>query len=120
MDKLASIGGKNYLAPADAYEQTSAADKAKKLSQRSVKSEKELNKAAGGFEALLLHQMLQAMWSTVDTAGLLGENSNQYQIYQDMFQQAVADKVAEGQGIGVKQFMKKELLKSMKKASEGV
>ena len=104
----------------DLHTQAAKVEKVKTLSQQSLKSEKELDKAASGFEALLLHQMFKAMWSTVETNGLLGEESNQHQIFQDMFQQAVADSVADGQGMGVKQFMKKELLKTMKKASEGV
>lgn len=89
--------------------------KAKELQNQKLNSEKEVNKAASGFEALLLHEMLKAMWSTVQTTGLLGENSNEAQIYRDMFGQAVADTIAEGQGVGVKQFMKKELLKAESK-----
>ena len=73
--------------------------------------EKGVDKAAGGFEALLLHQMLKSMWETVDTSGLLGEDSNQAQIYRDMFNQSLADSIAEGRGIGVKQFLKGELVR---------
>jgi flagellar protein FlgJ len=83
----------------------------KRLTSQGVKTEKEIEKAAGGFEALLLHQMLQSMWKTVDSTGLLGENSNQAKIYHDMFQQALADTISEGDGIGVKKFLRKELSK---------
>ncbi len=83
----------------------------KSKADQPVKSDKEIDKAAGGFEALLLQQMLKAMWETVETTGLTGENSNASQIYRDMFHQAIADKIAEGRGMGVKDFVKKELSK---------
>ena len=120
MDKLSTVGGIDFLGQAQMRQQAEHVEKAKTLSKQSIKSEAELNKAAGGFEALLLHQMLQSMWATVDTTGLLGEKSNQFQIYQDMFHQAIADSVSKGRGVGVKQFLKKELLKTMKKASQDV
>jgi peptidoglycan hydrolase FlgJ len=120
MDKLPTVNGADFAAQTQLSQQTSELNKAKNLSKQPFKSEAEVDKAAGGFEALLLHQMLKAMWSTVETTGLLGEKSNQAQVYQDMFHQSIADSVAEGRGIGVKQFLKKELLKTMKKASEGI
>lgn len=120
MDKLSTVNAADIAGQAQISQQTTELNKAKALSKQSFKSEAEVDKAAGGFEALLLHQMFKAMWATVDTTGLLGENGNQAQIYQDMFQQSIADSVAEGRGIGVKQFLKKELLKTMKKASEGI
>jgi len=92
-------------------------DKAKNLVKRELKSKKELNKATSGFEALLLHQMLKAMWSTVETTGVLGENTFQAQIYRDMFSQAIADTVSEGRGIGIKSFLGKELKKIQEHAS---
>lgn len=83
----------------------------KELSDHGVKDAKALDKATSGFEALLLHQMLKSMWDSVKSEGLLGENSNQAEIYRDMFNQAVSDSVSEGRGIGVKEFLNKELLK---------
>lgn len=115
MDKIATIAGGAGLGQADALLSNSEAAKVKELASRKVSTEKETDKAASGFEALLLHQMLKAMWSTVQTTGLLGENSNEAQVYRDMLDQAIADNVAEGRGVGVKKFLKKELLKSESK-----
>jgi peptidoglycan hydrolase FlgJ len=82
----------------------------KRLQNTSKNSEKELDKAASGFEALLLHNMLEAMWKTVDTTGsLMGDDSNQAQIFRDMLNQALSDKISQGKGIGVKDFLKKEI-----------
>jgi len=89
-------------------------EKAKNLQKQGFKSEKDVDKAAGGFEALLLHQMMESMWSTVDFAGMFNETSNESQIYRDMLTQAMADKTSEGAGIGVKSFLRKELLKYSK------
>jgi Rod binding domain-containing protein len=88
------------------------------LSNKDVASSKELEKAAAGFEALMLHEMLKSMWNTVETTGLLGEDSNEAQIYRDMFNQAIADKIAEERSIGVKDFIRKEIIKHDKASQE--
>lgn len=90
----------------------SEAQKVKTLANKEVKDAKELDEAASGFEALLLHNMLKEMWKTVEFTGFLGEDSNEAQIYRDMLNQALADSVAEGEGIGVKDFLKTELAKT--------
>ena len=118
MDKIATLSGGNLMLKAEAQQQNQQINKVRSLSKQEIKSEKELEKASSGFEALLLHQMMQSMWATVDATGLLGEKSNQAEIYQDMFQQSVADSVSEGRGIGIKKFLRKELLKTMKTASK--
>lgn len=117
MDKISTIGGGDIVAQTEIQQQKVSLDKVKSLANRSVSSEAEVEKAAGGFEALLLHQMLKAMWATVDKSGLLGDDSHQGEIYRDMFNQAIADSVAEGRGMGVKQFLKKELLSYTKQTS---
>lgn len=87
-------------------------NRSKMLSEQALKSKEEIDKAAGGFEALMLHQMLTAMWSTVQPAGLFGEQSNQEQIYRDMFHQALADSVAKGKGMGIKEMLAKEIARA--------
>ena len=87
------------------------AKQAETLANSNPKTEAEVEKAAAGFEALMLQELMQSMWSTVDEVGLLGENSNQGKIYRDMFHQAIADSVAEGPGIGIKKMLMQELLK---------
>lgn len=95
----------------DAASQAKTKKQAEAMGKQGVKDAKELEKATGGFEALLLHQMLTAMWSTVEETGFLGEDNNQSQIYRSMLNQAIADEVSEGKGIGVKDFLKKEIAK---------
>lgn len=90
-------------------QQNTAVSKAENIGKRGLNSEKEIDKATSGFEALLLHQMLSAMWSTVESTNMFGEDSNQSQIYRDMLNQSIADSVAGGRGIGVKEFLRKEL-----------
>lgn len=114
MDKISTLAGGS---PLDSSQHNAALDKAKSIQSRALKSDEEVEKAASGFEALLLHQMLKSMWETVETTGMFGEDSNQSKIYQDMLNQAVADSVSEGRGIGVKEFVKKELLKQSDDAS---
>ena len=65
-----------------------------------------------------MHQMMKAMWETVEPTGLLGEDSNQAQIYRDMLNQAVADSIASGRGIGVKSLVKQEILRREQASKE--
>lgn len=88
---------------------TKGLTEAKSLEKRNISSEKDIEKAGSGFEALLLQQMLKSMWATVETTGLMGEDSHAGQMYRDMFHQAVADSIAEGKGIGIKDYVEKEL-----------
>lgn len=69
------------------------------------------HEAAVQFEALLLHQMFQAMWSTVPDDGLLS-GSREEGYFRDMFTQGLADSIAKGQGIGIKEVIARELYKS--------
>lgn len=80
----------------------------------SIKTSRDIEKAASGFEALLLQEMMQSMWNTVEFTDMLGEKSNEADIYRDMLNQAIADSTASGRGIGVKEMMQKELLKTVK------
>lgn len=87
---------------------------------KDVKTKAELDKASSGFEALLLHNMLKEMWGSTGSGGILEENSNEMQIFRDMFNQAIADEVVKGEGIGVKKFLKKELSKYQDGASKSL
>ena len=109
MGKIDTLGTAGLLHNTQLEASRRDVNQAKELAKSQGSNAKEIEKAATGFEALLLHQMLKAMWSTVQTEGLLGEDSNQARIYRDMLNQAIADSVAEGRGIGVKEFLTKEL-----------
>ena len=117
MDKLSTITAGIQPKDLQAGKMEAELQRANSLKNRDIRSEAEVEKAAGGFEALLLHQMLKSMWSTVQTTGFLNEDSNQAQIYRDMLNQAIADSVAEGRGIGVKQYVRKVLLPDTKQSS---
>ena len=112
MDKISTVD----LGMQMKLQSMNAIDSSKKaVENQDVKSKAEVEKASKGFEALLLHEMLKSMWATVDQTGLMGETSNEAQIYQDMFTQAIADKIAEGSGIGVQEFLAGSLEETEKK-----
>lgn len=74
---------------------------------------KQVQKAAEDFEALMLKQMMNAMWSTVPQGGMLS-GSREEEMYRDMLNESVAAEVAKGQGIGIKQVIARELSKEEK------
>jgi flagellar protein FlgJ len=75
---------------------------------------KEVEKAATDFEALLLQQMLQSMWSTIPKDGFLS-GSQEEGMYRDMFHEALAKQLAEAGGIGVQDVLVKEIERIEKK-----
>ncbi|MFN8388907.1 MAG: rod-binding protein [Bdellovibrionota bacterium] len=111
MNKIPTLSGLPASSAGSITEQANAVEKAKNLKAHGLGKPKDVEKAAGGFEALLLHQMFESMWSTVDYAGMFNEKSNESQYFRDMLSQAVADNTSKGRGIGVKTFLEKELLR---------
>ncbi len=81
------------------------------LKGRKTDTPQQIEKATQGFEALLLQQMMHSMFETVDRGGLMGEDSNEADIMRGMFTQAVADEIASGKGIGVKEVVRQEIAK---------
>lgn len=63
--------------------------------------------AAQQFEALLVQEMLKSMWSTVPKGELLS-GSNEERMYRDMLNEALADSISQGKGIGIKDVILKE------------
>ncbi len=94
-----------------------AASKAELLQKRKSTSPQEIDKAASGFESLLVHKMLQEMWSN-SKEGIFGESSNEGNIFRDMFNQAMADEISKGEGMGVKKFVARELSKNLNVSPE--
>ncbi|MDC0357664.1 rod-binding protein [Oligoflexia bacterium] len=78
--------------------------------QGSSDSLAEMESAATQFEALLLHQMFKAMWTTVPKDGLLTGSSEEGH-YRDMLNQSLADQLSTGQGIGIKEVILRDLKK---------
>jgi flagellar protein FlgJ len=78
-------------------------------------SPKEIEKAARDFEGMLLKQMLDSMWQSVPKNGFFrgkGGSDNTEQIFHDMLNEAIAKSLSEGQGIGIRDIVKRELEKS--------
>lgn len=69
--------------------------------------------AAQQFEAMLLKQMIDSMWSTVPKEGLLSGSSEE-SMYRDMLNEALASSISEGKGIGVKDVILKDINKLAK------
>lgn len=74
------------------------------------KDEEAIKKAAVDFESMLLKQMLGEMWKSVPNNTLYG-NSNEAEVYRDMYTDAIAKDIAEKQSIGIKDVVMKELKK---------
>ena len=64
--------------------------------------------AAQQFEALLVQEMLKSMWSTVPKQGMLS-GSYEEGMYRDMLNEALAQSIAEGQGLGIKDVILKDI-----------
>ena len=111
MTKFPTLGAAGQGISAGAAQDAAALERTKNLAAQKLKDKKDVDKAAGGFEALLLQEMMQSMWSTVEFSGMFNEKSNEASIYRDMLTQAIADNTSAGRGIGVKEFLGKELLR---------
>ena len=69
---------------------------------------KDAAQAAQQFEALLVGEMLKSMWASVPKGQLLS-GSHEESLYRDMLNEAIATSIAEGQGIGVKDVIFKDI-----------
>ena len=75
---------------------------------------KQPEEVAQQFEALLLQQMIESMWATVPKGGIVS-GSNEESLYRDMFNEALANSISEGKGIGIKDVILKDFNKINKK-----
>ncbi|RLB12729.1 MAG: flagellar biosynthesis protein FlgJ [Deltaproteobacteria bacterium] len=71
-----------------------------------------LKEACKRFEAIFIEYMLRAMRRSVPKAGLF-ERENAEKIYTSMFDQKLAEKISESQGIGISDMLYKELSKML-------
>ena len=71
-------------------------------------------KVAQQFEALLLKQMIDSMWTTVPKNGMLS-GSHEENLYRDMWNDAIATSISEGRGIGLKEVLLRDSNKGAKK-----
>lgn len=69
--------------------------------------------AAQQFEAMLLKQMIDSMWSTIPKDGVLS-GSNEEGMYRDMLNEALANSISEGKGVGIKEVILRDMNKLSK------
>ncbi len=74
-------------------------------------SPERINKAAEEFEALLLQQMFDVMWSSVPNGGLL-EGGNEAEFYRDMLNQELSKEIAHSQSIGLKKAFADDMVRT--------
>ena len=76
-----------------------------------AKRNQEIKEASVQLEALLLKMMYTEMWKTVPKNELFGD-SNAMDIYRDMYNEELTKKAAEGGGIGLADYIYKQLTKN--------
>lgn len=82
------------------------------LAESKEAKEKRIEGTAKDFEALLLHQMLTAMWRSVPTYGETSlATSREEELYRDMLNEALSNSIAEHQGLGIADIIAKEMKK---------
>jgi peptidoglycan hydrolase FlgJ len=74
-----------------------------KVTVQDIKKEK-LQKACAAFESLFINQLLKSMRSSVTETGFLG-NSEERKIVRSMFDQKLAERLAENSGIGLSRIL---------------
>lgn len=84
-----------------------------KALEKSVPLSKNPEKVAQQFESMLVKQMIDSMWSTVPKQGLLS-GSQEEALYRDMLNEALANSISEGKGMGVKDVIFKDINKLSK------
>ena len=72
---------------------------------------REIKDASVQLEAIFLKLMYNEMWKTVPKSGFFGD-SNAMDIYRDMYNEELTKKAAEGGGIGLADFIYKQLTKN--------
>ena len=105
MDGIKGIGT-NFSSVSPNSIENSLSNATKTADSRDVTKAKE---AARQFEALLLHQMLNSMSAIVPKDGLMG-GAREDEFSRDMYNQALADSISKGKGIGIRDILEKELV----------
>lgn len=76
--------------------------------KKSAPLSKNPEKVAQQFEAMLVKQMIDSMWSTVPKEGVLS-GSREEELYRDMLNEALANSISEGKGMGIKDVILKDI-----------
>jgi flagellar protein FlgJ len=75
---------------------------------KAAKGAGQLQQAATDFEAMLVKQMLSAMWASVPKGGMLS-GSQEEGFYRDMLNDEVAKHIASNQSLGIRDVILKEM-----------
>lgn len=73
-----------------------------------AKRNKEIKEASIQLEAIMLKMLYNEMWKTVPKGGLF-KDDNAMEIYRDMYNEELTKKAAEGGGIGLADFIYRQL-----------
>ena len=73
-----------------------------------AKDKAEMDSAARQFEGVLMQQMLKGMWETVPQGGMLS-GSKEEEYYRDMLNEALAESISSGQGIGIRDVLVRDM-----------
>jgi len=76
-----------------------------------------LRKVAGDFEAIFIRQMLKSMRLTLTNGGMFGSGSVG-EIYSDMMDNAISEKIAERGDMGLADIIYKQMVKSIESENE--
>ncbi len=77
------------------------------------KKHKDLQKATQQFEGYFLHELLKEMRKTVPDDKLLADDGNGKQIFQDMMDQTLSEKMSSRGDLGMAQMMYNQLAPSL-------
>ena len=90
-------------------DKSSASTKIKTMTDEELaQRNKDIKEASVQLEALLLKMMYNEMWKTVPKNELFGDG-NAMEIYRDMYNEELTKKAAEGGGIGLADFIYRQL-----------
>ena len=79
-----------------------------KVPEKPLPATQDAKKAAEQFEGILVQEMLKSMWGTVPKNGAL-TGSYEEGMYRDMFNEALAKSISEGEGIGIKDVILRDI-----------
>lgn len=98
-------------AASDKLNKSSASKKISTMTDAEVaKRNQEIREASVQLEAIMLKLMYNEMWKTVPKNELFGEvNNNAMDIYRDMYHEELTNQIAENGGIGLADFIYRQL-----------
>jgi flagellar protein FlgJ len=73
-----------------------------------IQRQAKLEKACAEFESLFLNYMLKSMRSSVPVGGI-SDQSEEGKMFQSMFDEKLADKIASGGGLGLGEILLRQL-----------